>query len=254
MTQRFRLFPIVIVTAATVLGLKVTEIARNDEISIESISVALAQDKPSDKKAADEKSGDEAEAMDKKAEEGGEKSATAESIKGDKKKGKDDKEEAKAPKEQAVTSLSQSEVALLESLLKRRLELDERDKKLDLRQQLLKVAEKRIDEKIAKLEDIRDEIIQRTVIEKKLQKDKYKKLVLIYEGMKPKEAARIFSRLDGKIVLQVAEHMAARKMSAILAKMSAEAAERLTIQLARKAAGKGKTMKELPEIGEENSG
>ncbi len=119
---------------------------------------------------------------------------------------------------------------------------------------LLKAAEKRIDDKITKLEKIRDEIEVRTVQQKKLQNDKFKKLVSIYEGMKPKEAARIFSNLDSRVVLQVAERIAPRKMSAILAKMEANAAERLTIQLANKAAGESDAPQELPQIGSAKSG
>ncbi len=224
MTQRFRLFPIVIVTAVSVLGFKITDLVRNDEVSLNSISVALAQEKPANKNA-------------------GKKPAPAKK----KKQAKTDKG-SQAPKEQAITNLSQSEIALLEALSNRRKELDSREKKLDLRLTLLKAAEKRIDDKIGKLEKIRDEIKLRTVQQKKLQDGKFKNLVSIYEGMKPKEAARIFSRLDSKVVLQVAERIAPRKMSAILAKMEANAAERLTIQLATKAAGGDEPSQELPRI------
>lgn len=223
MTQRFRLFPIVIVTAFTVLGFKTADFLRSDAVSFSSISVALAQEKPADKKAG-------------------------------KKAAKDKKKKNEAPKEQVVTSLSQSQVALLESLSKRRKELDKQEKGLDLRENLLKAAEKRINEKISKLEKIRDDIEQLTVKQKKLQDGKFKKLVSIYEGMKPKEAARIFSNLDSKVVLQVAERIAPRKMSAILAKMEANAAERLTIQLAAKATGENKLSEELPQIGDGKSG
>ncbi len=227
MTQRFRLFPIVIVTAVSVLAFKITDLVRNDEVSLNSISVALAQEKPGDKNAGK----DPASAKKKK-----------QAKKGAKAKG------SEAPKEQAITNLSQSEIALLEALSNRRKELDSREKKLDLRLTLLKAAEKRIDDKINKLEKIRDEIELRTVQQKKLRDGKFKKLVSIYEGMKPKEAARIFSRLDSKVVLQVAERIAPRKMSAILAKMEADAAERLTIQLAAKAAGEDQPSQELPRI------
>ncbi|MEC4677507.1 MAG: hypothetical protein VST69_01980, partial [Nitrospirota bacterium] len=248
-SQRFRLFPIVIVTAFAVLGLKITDLIRKDAITFASIGVALAQEKPADKKAAKE-----AAPKSKKAEEGAKESAKAE-MKKDKKMAKKDKDKSKmAPKEQALTSLSQSEVALLGALSERRKELDKRQKEIVLRENLLKAVEKRIDDKIKKLEEIRDEIKVRTVQEKKLQNDKFKKLVAIYEGMKPKEAARIFSSLNSKVVLQVAERIAPRKMSAILAKMDAKAAERLTVQLADKASGDSGISGELPQIGNGKSG
>ncbi len=238
MSNRMRLFPIVIVTAITVLGLKIADYARKNDLSIASINVALAQEKPAEEKSkADDK-----------------KKAEMKPGKDEKKKGKDKKKGGEAPVEQSVTSLSQSEVALLEALSKRRKELDSREKEIKLRENLLKAAEKRIDEKISNLQKIEAQIQEATVKQKKMRNEQFKNLVSIYEGMKPKEAARIFSRLDGKILLQVAGRIAPRKMSAILAKMDAEAAERLTIQLAMKAAGDGKSMKELPRVEDGKSG
>jgi len=229
MSQRFRLFPIVIVAAVVVLGLKVVEVARNENVSFDSISAALAQEEPAQKEA-------------------GEESEKAEMKKDADKAGKPEKKGEEVPKEQEVTSLSQSQIALLEALSKRRVELDARDKEVDLREKLLK------DGKIKKLEEIRDEIAQRKVEEKKQLDGKFKNLVSIYEGMKPKEAARILSRLDADVVLQVAERIAPRKMSAILAKMDANAAERLTVQLANKALGGSAASPDLPRIGSGENG
>ena len=54
----------------------------------------------------------------------------------------------------------------------------------------------------------------------------------MYETMKPKDAARIFDRLSLPILLKVVRQMKPRKMADILAKMSPEAAERLTVAIA----------------------
>ena len=54
----------------------------------------------------------------------------------------------------------------------------------------------------------------------------------MYETMKPKEAAKIFDRLDIKVLLDVASQIKPQRMSEILAQMSPEAAERLTVELA----------------------
>ena len=56
----------------------------------------------------------------------------------------------------------------------------------------------------------------------------------MYETMKPKEAAKIFDRLDIKVLIDVATQMKPQIMSAILAQMSPENAERLTVELAAK--------------------
>jgi flagellar motility protein MotE (MotC chaperone) len=57
----------------------------------------------------------------------------------------------------------------------------------------------------------------------------------MYTNMKPKDAARIFDRLDMTILAEVATKMNPRIMSAILAQMKPETAERLTVELANRA-------------------
>jgi flagellar motility protein MotE (MotC chaperone) len=54
----------------------------------------------------------------------------------------------------------------------------------------------------------------------------------MYETMKPKEAARIFERLDMGVLIDVAKRMQPRKMSAVLAVMDPVAAQELTVELA----------------------
>ena len=68
--------------------------------------------------------------------------------------------------------------------------------------------------------------------------------------MKPKEAARIFDRLDMKILVEVSTQMKPATMSAILAQMTPEAAERLTVELANRASTQKttSTADALPQI------
>ena len=62
----------------------------------------------------------------------------------------------------------------------------------------------------------------------------------MYENMKSKDAARIFERLDMRILVEVATKINPRKMSEILAQMAPESAERLTVELARRAGAQPK--------------
>ena len=57
----------------------------------------------------------------------------------------------------------------------------------------------------------------------------------MYEGMKPKDAAKVFDRLEMSVLYDIASQIAPRKMSDILGLMQPEAAERLTVELARRA-------------------
>jgi flagellar motility protein MotE (MotC chaperone) len=146
---------------------------------------------------------------------------------------------------------SAGERALLERLQARRQELDARARELDLRESMLKAAEKKI-EKEAAME--KAEEAQGGAPAERKQKDdadnaRFKSLITMYETMKPKEAAKIFDRLDIKILLDVASQMKPQIMSAIMAQMSPDTAERLTVELAAKS-GSDRTLNpsNLPKI------
>ena len=64
-----------------------------------------------------------------------------------------------------------------------------------------------------------------------------KSLVIMYEAMKPKDAARVFDRLNLDVLVPVVQQMNPRKMSEVLAAMSPERAEKLTIALATSGRG-----------------
>ena len=79
---------------------------------------------------------------------------------------------------------------------------------------------------------------------------RFKSIVTMYENMKPKDAGRIFDRLDMSVLIEVASRIKPQKMSDILAQMSGEAAEKLTVELARRSGGVGMSaaMSSLPKI------
>ena len=57
----------------------------------------------------------------------------------------------------------------------------------------------------------------------------------MYENMKPRDAAKIFDGLDTAVLLEVASQINPRTMADIVAQMSPDVAERLTVELANKA-------------------
>ena len=140
------------------------------------------------------------------------------------------------------------ERAILERLQDRRQQLDERGRELEMRENLLKAAEKRVEARVAELKDLETRI--KSAVDQRDQDElnRFKSIVAMYENMKPKEAARIFERLDLKILVDVASQINPRKMSEILAQMSPESAERLTVELASRAAAKKTTADALPQI------
>ena len=52
----------------------------------------------------------------------------------------------------------------------------------------------------------------------------------MYENMKAKDAAKVFDRLDMRVLVEVVNAMNPRRMSDILGQMTPEAAERLTVR------------------------
>jgi flagellar motility protein MotE (MotC chaperone) len=148
----------------------------------------------------------------------------------------------------SMRRLSAGERAVLESLQNRRQELDQRARELEIRENLIKAAEKRLEERAAELKNIEGQIGAASQKKGEADAARFKSLVTMYENMKAKDAAKIFDRLDMKILLEVASQINPRRMSDIMAQMSAEAAEKLTVELARQAKGEAQTTPELPKI------
>jgi flagellar motility protein MotE (MotC chaperone) len=135
---------------------------------------------------------------------------------------------------------SAGERAVLESLQRRREELEARARELEIREGLVKAAEKRLETRLQELKEAEAQVTDATQKKDEADAERFKSLVTMYETMKAKDAARIFDRLDMRILLDVASGMNPRRLSDILAQMSPEAAERLTIELALRAnASKG---------------
>jgi len=131
-------------------------------------------------------------------------------------------------------TMSQSEIDILQALGERRKQLDERERAIEQREALMKAAEQRITEKVNELKAVQaklEVVVKKTEVEKD---DQFKRLVKIYETMKPKEAARIFEQLDDSVLLEVAERMKESKLAPVLASMEPKRATTVTVELAKR--------------------
>jgi len=126
------------------------------------------------------------------------------------------------------------DLELVKHLTDRREELDGRARQLDQREALMVAAEKRLDQKLAELEGVRNEIqsLLKQIDDK--QKAQLESLVRIYETMKPKDAARIFEALEMPVLLEVVERMKEAKTALILGAMDPIKAKDLTTALAER--------------------
>lgn len=146
--------------------------------------------------------------------------------------------------------VSASEKAILERLQSRRQELEARAREIDIRESLLKAAEQRVQAKTDEMKAVEQRIAAVNGQKNEAENARFKGIVTMYEGMKPKDAAKVFDRLEMPVLIEIASQIAPRKMSDILGLMQPEAAERLTVELARRAGGdrSAEASAELPKI------
>ena len=130
--------------------------------------------------------------------------------------------------------LSPAEIEVLQELSVRRTQLDQRAGELNQQEVVLKAAEKRIDDKIAKLEALQKSIQVSVDKENAADDARTQSLVKIYETMKPADAAQILSQLDMPILLQMLSHMKEAKTAPILAAMDPTKAEAITTAMAKR--------------------
>jgi flagellar motility protein MotE (MotC chaperone) len=115
----------------------------------------------------------------------------------------------------------------------------------DLEAALMQAAEKRIDDKLDRLESatrrqrrVDDLPVRRIAPGASVRQiaaapaDGLTQLVRMYQSMRPKDAARIFEQLELGVQVEVASRMRERAMASILAEMNPKAAGRLTMALA----------------------
>lgn len=172
---------------------------------------------------------------------------------------KDDKpvikapESTRAPDEVVVVPdpnrpITASERAVLERLQSRRQEIEARSREVDIRENLIKSAEKRIEGRIEEMKATESRITVASQQRDEADAARFKGLVTTYENMKPKDAAKVFDRLEISVLFDIASQINPRKMSDILGQMQPEAAERLTVEMARRAGSDQSSNSSLPKI------
>jgi flagellar motility protein MotE (MotC chaperone) len=130
---------------------------------------------------------------------------------------------------------SPSQRAILERLGERREELQQRAREIEMRERLLEDAEKKLEGRINELKGMEDKAEAAATKRGDTEAGALRNLVTMYEAMKPKDAAKVFDRLPHEVLVPVVLQMKPAKMAEVLAVMSTEAAEKLTVALATRA-------------------
>lgn len=130
--------------------------------------------------------------------------------------------------------LSPAELQVLQNLGARRGQLDEREQQLSTQLALLQAAESKVDAKMRALTGLKDDVAKLLAQADGREAAEVDRLVKVFEGMKPKDAAARMAILDDSVRLPIAAKMKERSLSAIVAQMPVAEAKRLTESLAKR--------------------
>ncbi|CAN7593129.1 MotE family protein [Phenylobacterium sp. LjRoot225] len=130
--------------------------------------------------------------------------------------------------------LSPAELQVLQSLGARRGQLDQRENDLNTQLALMAAAEAKLDAKVKALTGLKSEIQGLLTQTDQKEAAEVDRLVKVFEGMKPKDAAPRMVLLDDAVRLPIAAKMKERSLSGILALMPPAEAKKLTESLAKR--------------------
>jgi flagellar motility protein MotE (MotC chaperone) len=129
-------------------------------------------------------------------------------------------------------TMTKADYELLQQLAKRRAELDQREKDLADRAAMLEAVQQQVTTKVGEQQKLKSDIEKLTGGGQDAGSMKYRRLVKIYESMKPDEAARILEKMDGQVLLEVVTRMGERRLAPILAQMDPLKAQAITVAMA----------------------
>lgn len=133
-----------------------------------------------------------------------------------------------------AAGLSPAELQVLQSLGSRRGQLDQRESDMSTQLALLAAAEAKLDAKLKALTGLKADIQGLMGQGDAKQQAELDRMVKVFEGMKPKDAAPRMVLLEDSVRLPIAAKMKERALSAILSQMAPTEAKRLTESLAHR--------------------
>jgi flagellar motility protein MotE (MotC chaperone) len=248
---RIRLLPIVVSATVVLLGLKVVDMAMRPRAQ-ETVVIDAVTGQELDAIATGSSAGGGHGGAEEKPKEGEHGAAPAGGGGGvtpskiDTKVSGDKPGEAKPVTGQELIG----EIDILQKLGERRKKLEELERQLNMREDLLKASEDRIGRRIDEMKKIEDKIGDAAKSKEAAKKQELADLVKMYESMKPKDAARVFDKLEIGLLGDIARQMNPKKLGDVVSKMLPEQAERLTVELANRsqAATPPPAERELPKI------
>jgi flagellar motility protein MotE (MotC chaperone) len=134
-----------------------------------------------------------------------------------------------------MAAQNRTEVRYAEEIKVPKVKMNDDSRQVELREKLAEASERRIDAKLMELRGMQAQQSEQQTVKVQETNSQFASLVKLYEQMKPKDAARIFEKLDMTVKLAVATRMREQRMAAIMAEMSPESASALTMEMASQA-------------------
>ncbi|PWC35150.1 flagellar motor switch protein [Azospirillum sp. TSO22-1] len=128
----------------------------------------------------------------------------------------------------APPTLACGDSALRSALAEQKADVAARTRHLGEAEAVLGATETRIATQLQRLAEIKREIEGLMKQRSTLQQEDIRRMVAVYEAMKPRDAARILSDLDTDVVIDVLDHMAERRSAPILAELADAKAREVT--------------------------
>jgi flagellar motility protein MotE (MotC chaperone) len=144
----------------------------------------------------------------------------------------DQKKEA-MPIKDATANLESVEKMSMDVILKRNADLEKREKELEKRRVELIAVQDDINTKIAKLEELRKEIMSHIEPKRALEEQKLKHLVKAYSAMKPQAAANVIEKLELGFAVEMLSRMQGDTVGGILSFVDKEKAAKISEGLAK---------------------
>jgi flagellar motility protein MotE (MotC chaperone) len=141
-----------------------------------------------------------------------------------------------APPEIALAAPSCTDPALRAAIVEQKADIAARLRQAGDTEAVLAATETRVAAQVQRLTEVKREVEALMKQRSTLQQEDIRRMVTIYETMKPRDAARIFSDLETDIVIDVLDRMAERRSAPIIAELDdAKAREVTRIILQRRA-------------------
>lgn len=127
--------------------------------------------------------------------------------------------------------------ALLQSIREREAQLDAESTRIADRAQTLNVAEAKLAEQLAAFEEARTNLEKTLALADSAAERDIERMTVVYENMKPANAARIFERMDVSFAAGILVRMKPEFAAEVLAGMTADSAYAVTLTIASRNSG-----------------